>query len=158
MQEGTKTKATMPVQEFLYEARMNLTGLIEYGISMQDLLSGKIAVPLQGARFDLPFEGVIEGPKVAGTISGVDYLWIRADGRNELNLQAEVTTYDGARIALAAGGIFVPNPETGIGQVRENAQLTTASEKYAWINQLQVWVTGTSNLNTSELRLKGYAA
>jgi hypothetical protein len=151
-------RVTMPVAEHLYDAKLRLTGVIEYGVNMQALLSGRISPPPQGARFDLPFEGFIEGPKLKGTVEGIDYLEIRADGRNDLNLHAEITTDDGDKIALSADGIFVPDPETGIGQVRENARLTTASQKYAWVNQLQVWVTGTSNLNTFELSLKGYAA
>jgi len=84
-------RATMPVREHLYTATLRLTGITEYGISLQDIYSGSAPIPPQGVRIDLPFEGVIEGPKLNGTIRGVDFGEMRADGRFDLNLQAEAT-------------------------------------------------------------------
>ena len=59
--------------------------------------------PAEGARFDVYFEGPITG-KLNGTVKGVDYLHIRADGRCQLNIHAEITTEDGKKISLAADG------------------------------------------------------
>lgn len=152
-------RATMPVREHLYTATLRLTGITEYGVSLQDIYSGSVPIPPQGVRIDLPFEGVIEGPKLNGTIRGVDFGEMRADGRFDLNLQAEVTTNDGAKIAFSASGIFADlDPQTGIGQVRENVKLSTASPAYAWVNGLQIWATGVSNIYTGELTIHAYVA
>lgn len=150
---------TMPVREHLYDAELQLTGFTEYGVSVDDLMSGRVAPPAEGARFDITFEGVIKGDRLNGTIRGIDYSVVRADGRFILDLRAEITTDDGEKIAFAADGIFADvDPETKIGQIRETVTLMTHSPTYSWVNQLQVWVTGTSNLSTGQLRLKGYAA
>jgi len=150
---------TMPVAEQLYEVNLQLTDVTEYGFSLQDFASGQVPVPPQGACFDLYFEGALSGSKLNGTIQGVDYGVARADGRFDLDLHAEITTDDGEKIAFVADGIFMaPDPETGIGQVRENVQLRTASPKYAWVNGLQIWATGGSNISTGQVHLKGYVA
>jgi hypothetical protein len=150
---------TMPVTEQLYEARLQLTAITEYGVSLNDVLSGQIELPPQGARFDLAFQGELRGERLTGTIKGVDFGLVRADGRFDLNIQAEITTDDGEKIAFSADGIFTaPDAQTGIGQVRENVRLTTASSKYAWVNPLQIWATGGSNISTGQLQIRAYVA
>jgi hypothetical protein len=72
---------TISAGELIYEAEIQITGLVEYGVSMEALSSGEIAPPPEGARFDQPFNGSIQGPKLSGRISGTDYLYVRADGR-----------------------------------------------------------------------------
>jgi hypothetical protein len=152
-------QTTMPVREHLYSATLRLTGSTEYGISLQDIYSGRMRIPPQGIRVDLPFEGVLRGEKINGAIRGVDYGVMRADGRFDLNLQAEITTDDGEKIAFHATGIFADvDTATGIGQVRENVQLSTASAKYVWVNQLQIWATGVSNIALGELMIDAYVA
>jgi hypothetical protein len=42
--------------EKIYEYEFNLTGVTDYGVSMDAILAGKDTVPLQGARFDLTVE------------------------------------------------------------------------------------------------------
>jgi hypothetical protein len=148
----------MPVRERLYTASLRWTGVKEYGFSLQDLNNGA-AVPPSGARFDIAFEGRLEGEKINGAITGVDFGEVRADGRFDLNIQANITTDDGETIALSADGIFADvDPATGTGQVRENVKLTTASPAYGWVNQLQIWVTGTANVHRGEILLQGYVA
>ncbi len=150
---------TMPVAEHLYDVALQLTDVIEYGISLQAFSRGEVTLPPQGARFDLAFEGRITGEKLNGTIVGVDYGVVRADGRFDLDLHAEITTDDGEKIAFAADGIFMqPDLVTGVGQVRENVRLTTASPRYAWVNHLQIWATGGSNITTGQVRLNAYIA
>ena len=51
--------------EKVYEQELDLNGVTDYGVSMDALLSGKEAVPLQGARFDLAVDGRSMG-RVAG--------------------------------------------------------------------------------------------
>jgi hypothetical protein len=88
-----------------------------------------------GARFDVPFEGTSSGPKLKGRVAGVDYLRIRADGRFELHIHAEITTDDGQKISLF-----------------------TSSKAYPWVNGLQVWGTGTVDLGEQVVRIKGHSA
>lgn len=71
--------------EKIYEHDLDLTGVTDYGVSMDALLTGKEAIPLQGARFDLAVNGRFIG-RLAGRAHGVDYLRVRADGRMELDL------------------------------------------------------------------------
>jgi hypothetical protein len=40
----------------------------------------------------------------------VDYVTVRADGRIDLDIKAEITTDDGEKIAFAASGVGIPQP------------------------------------------------
>jgi hypothetical protein len=73
------------VGELLYEAAVEFTEVVEYGVSLEGVLAGKMAVPPAGARFDVGIRGSLRGPRLSGTITGVDYLHMRADGRAQLH-------------------------------------------------------------------------
>ena len=88
----------------IYEYRPQVTQVVEYGASADAVLSGQ-APPAEGARFDFYLEGPVSGPKLQGTFRGVDYIYFRADGRAELHIHGEITTEDGKKIALEAGGV-----------------------------------------------------
>jgi hypothetical protein len=77
--------------ELLYEYTSKFTQVVEYGVSMEALLSGQTPPPPEGARFDVYFEGPITGAKLSGSVKGVDYLHLRADGRFQLRIHAEIT-------------------------------------------------------------------
>ncbi len=81
--------------ELLYEAEIHFTKVVEYGVSIESISSGDIGDPLEGARFDQTFHGDLHGPRLNGTISGIDYLYVRADGRFQLHIHAQITTDDG---------------------------------------------------------------
>jgi hypothetical protein len=132
-----------------------ITQVVEYGASMEALMSGQAPPPGEGARFDVYFEGPITGAKLRGSVKGVDYLHLRADGRFQLHIHAEITTDDGKKIALFADGVAQGAPP--VLELRENATMTTSHPEYAWVNTLQVWAPGTVNLATGEIRVKGYA-
>src|SRR5947199_8320887 len=89
--------------EKIYDFEFDITGVTDYGVSMDTILAGKETIPLQGARFDLAVAGRGKG-RVSGQAHGVDYLRIRADGRIELDLHVTIDTDDGRRIALAGDG------------------------------------------------------
>ena len=144
--------------ELIYEYTLQFTQVVEYGISANAVLSGRMPPPAEGARFDVHFEGPIAGPKLKGTVKGVDYIHIRADGRAQLNIHAEITTEDGKKIALAADGVAIPEKGSPIFQLRENVTLTTNHLEYAWLNPIQVWAPGTVDVSKGEIRIKGYAA
>lgn len=162
MQETiAKTEVTMPVNEHLFDEAVHLTGLTEYSVSWEKLTTGQADLPAEGARFDIAFEGSFEGPKLKGTIVGVDYLQVRADGRFQLDMQASLTTDDGEKIAVYEDGILIapdPDDEARIAQLRLNFRFTTASPKYAWLNQVQGWGRGTVDWNTGQVEVQVYAA
>lgn len=134
----------------LFEEEVALTSVTEYGFSWQDFASGSMPIPPAGLRFDIYFEGKVTGEEVAGTIKGVDYLTVRADGRLFLDLHASITTHDGAHIAVKESGI---NDE---GDLRLAMDFHTNDSRYAWINRKHVWGTGTVNFETGAVRIKGY--
>ena len=111
----------------------------------------------EGARFDVYFEGPITGPKLKGTVKGVDYLHVRADGRAQLNIHAQITTDDGKKIALAADGVAIPEEGSPVFQLRENVTLTTNHPEYSWVNPIQIWAPGTVDVSKGEIRIKAYA-
>ena len=139
----------------LYEYTLEIVGVTEYGASMQAILAGEATPPAAGLRVDIAFAGESRGI-LAGTIRGVDYLNIRADGRMELDIRAELTTPDGEKIALAAGGVAIPQPGTTESLLRENVRLTTASPKYAWLNRLEIWAIGRADVGTGAIHVRGY--
>lgn len=143
--------------ELIYSYTGQFTQVVEYGVSADAVFSGQTPPPAEGARFDVHFEGPITGPKVKGTVKGVDYLHIRADGRVQLNIHAEITTEDGKKIALAADGVGIPEEGSPVFQLRENVTLTTNHAEYLWVNPIQVWALGTGDVSKGEVQIKGYA-
>jgi Protein of unknown function (DUF3237) len=146
------------VGEVLYEAAVDFTEVVEYGMSLEAFLTGSMAVPLAGARFDVHFRGTLRGPRLSGTVVGADYLHMRADGRGQLHIHARIATEDGHNIALFADGVVFPQEGTTVLQLRENLSLITASPTYAWLNQLQGWAQGTVDPGKGQVRVKAYAA
>ena len=141
--------------EKIYEYDLNITGVTDYGITLDTILSGKEQVPPQGARIDVAFEGRASG-RVSGQVRGVDYLRIRADGRIDLHILATIETEDGCRIALFADGAAVPRQGEPIADLCENVSLTTAAANYAWVNTRQIWAPGTVNLAAGKVHIDAY--
>ncbi len=75
--------------ELLYEyaPQVTITEVVEYGAGADAVLSGQVAPPAEGARFDFVLEGHIDGPNLEGRLQGVDYLYVHADGRIELHIR-----------------------------------------------------------------------
>jgi hypothetical protein len=144
--------------ELIYEYTLQVTEVVEYGASANAVFSGQVRPPAESARFDLYFAGPITGTKLKGTVKGVDYLHIRADGRCQLNIHEEITTEDGKKIAVAADGVAIPEKGSPVFQLRENVTLTTNHPEYAWMNPIQVWAAGTVDVAKGEIRVKGYTA
>jgi hypothetical protein len=101
-------------------------------------------------RFDIHFEGDVSGEQVNGTISGIDYLTVRADGRFILDLYATITTSDGASISVKESGINAG------GNLRLSMNFHTNDERYRWMNHKHVWGVGTVNFATGEVNISGY--
>lgn len=141
--------------EKIYEYDLKITGVTDYGLALQSIVSGQSPVPPQGARIDVAFEGRAAG-RLTGRVRGVDYLKIRADGRMDLDIRAVIETEDGHRIALTADGVATLRAGEPIVDLAENVILTTAAEKYAWVHTRQIWATGTVNLAVGEIHLDAY--
>lgn len=142
----------------LYEYTVKLTRLTDYGVKPDDLMAGKAAPPPEGARFDAAFEGSSPGPILKGSVVGVDYMQVRADGRFQLHIHGEITTEDGEKIALFADGVASPREGSPIVDLRENVTLSTSSKAYSWVNNLQIWGVGTADLAEQVVNIKGYSA
>lgn len=143
--------------ELIYQYTLQITKVVDYGISLDALFSGQTPPPAEGARFDVYFEGPVTGPKLQGTLRGVDYLNIRADGRGDIHAHAELATEDGKKIALAVDGPVIPE-KPPVFQIRENVALTTNHPEYSWVNPIQVWGLGTVDVSKREIQIKAYAA
>ena len=141
--------------EKIYEYDLDVTGLTDYGVSLEAILTGKEKVPPQGARIDVAFAGRAQG-RLAGQVRGVDYLQIRADGRIDLDIRATIETGDGHRIALSADGVGAPRAAEPIADLCENVSLTTAAADYAWVNTRQIWGAGTVNFATGKIHIEAY--
>ncbi len=149
-----QTHASM--SELLYEYTPMVTQVVEYGAPFEAIASRQVSPPAEGARIDVYFEGPITGAKLSGSVKGVDYLNLRADGRFELNIYAEITTEDGKKIALVANGVALG--KAPVLRLRENVKLTSSHPEHAWVDQIQIWASGTVDLTKGEIRVKGYAA
>jgi hypothetical protein len=144
----------MPGQ-LIYEYKLEITQTVEYGASADAVFAGQTPPP-EGARFDLYLEGSVAGPKLNGTVKGVDYLEFRADGRADLHIHAEITTEDGRKIALFADGVAIREKESPIFQLRENVSLTSNHAELLWVNPVQIWAAGTVDVSTGHVRVKAY--
>ena len=146
---------TMP-GVLIYEYTPHVTHVVEYGASADGVFSGQTPPPAEGARFDLYLEGPVKGPKLSGTLRGVDYLWVRADGRAEVDIHAEITTESGRKVALAAGGVAVPE-ESSVFGLREHVKLTSNHPDLSWVNLLEIWASGTFHFTTGQVRVRAYS-
>src|SRR3990172_761723 len=119
--------------EKIYEYDLDVTGMTDYGVSLDAILSGKEKIPPQGVRIDVAFEGHARG-RLAGRVRGIDYSRMRADGRIDLDIRAIVETADGHRIALSDDGGATPRAAEPIADLFENVGLSTAAEGYSSVN------------------------
>ena len=141
--------------EKIYEYDLDVTGMTDYGVSLDAILSGKEKIPPQGVRIDVAFEGHARG-RLAGRVRGIDYSRMRADGRIDLDIRPIVETADGHRIALSADGVATPRAAEPIADLFENVGLSTAAEGYAWVNTRQVWGVGTLDLAAGKIHIDAY--
>jgi Protein of unknown function (DUF3237) len=141
--------------EKIYAYDVDVTGVTDFGVSLDAILSGKVPVPPQGVRIDIAFEGRASG-RLAGRVRGVDYVRLRADGRVDLDIRATIETEEGLRIALSADGVAVPREAEPAADLCENVRLGTAAADYAWVNTRQIWGTGTVNFSTGKIHIDAY--
>ena len=141
--------------EKIYEYELDVTGVTDFGVTLEAILAGEAEVPPQGARIDVAFDGRASG-RLAGRVHGVDHARLRADGRIDLDIRAVVETDDGHRIALAADGVATPRAGEPIADLFENVTLSTSAADYAWVNARQVWGVGTVNFAAGRIHVEAY--
>jgi len=141
--------------EKIYEYEFDITGITDYGVSMDAILAGKETIPPQGARFDLAVAGRGTG-RLSGRAHGIDYLRVRADGRMELDLHVTIDTEDGRRIALSGDGQAAPRNGEPILDIFANIRLSTADKEYAWVNARQIWAVGTASMASGKMNFAAY--
>jgi hypothetical protein len=142
-------------KKMLFEASYNITGVEEFGSSFEALLQGKLVIPKEGFRANVYFQGVTNGPEIEGTAKGVDYLYTRPDGHNQLDVKVTITTKSGKNISLAADGVSILQPD-GTFKLAENATLFSSHPEYAHLNRLQLWGIGT--VRGMKIDVKFYSA
>jgi hypothetical protein len=145
------------IGELVYELNLKMSSMTEFGFSLQDAASGKVSIPLGGARFDANFNGTIIGKDFKGTVDKlVDYFYLRPDGRFELNIHGEITTDGGQKISISGGGIATPRKGSTISDLRENIILFSSHKEFIYLNTLQIWAVGTVDNATGIINIKGY--
>ncbi len=151
------TIETTEVGELLYAVTLNITGMKEYGVSFAALMAGEVALSKEGARFDVTFDGTANGPKVTGTIEGIDYVRVRPGGRFELHIHETIRTEDGQSISAHGEGVATVRPQGDIADLRVNMTLFASSNEYAWVNQLAVQGFGTIDLARQVIEVAAYS-
>jgi hypothetical protein len=141
--------------EKIYEMDLDLTGVTDFGVSMDAITTGKEAIPLHGVRFDLAVNGRTKG-RIAGRAHGADFLRVRADGRMELDLRLTIETEDGRRIALSGDGQAAPRSGEPTLDIFGNIRLSTADKEYSWVNERQIWSVGTANMAARKLHIEAF--
>ena len=142
--------------EKIYECDFNITGMTDYGVTLDALISGTEKIPLQGARIDVAFEGNIRGRITGKVLRGVEYLLMRADGRTDLDGRATIETEEGNRIAMRIEGVATPRAHEPMMDFIANVRLTTAAPKYNWVNTRQIWGLATANLATAKIHVESF--
>lgn len=114
----SKSASSVPVSEFLFSFKGVPTQIVSFGDT-----------PL-GQRLDIHFDGEVEGPKLNGTLSGVDHGLIRLDGVMEIDVRGALVTQDGANISVAIKGYLLRGDT-----IRDtNVKLVTGDQRYSWLN------------------------
>jgi hypothetical protein len=151
-------KAELPVTgSLLYQYAPRVTQVIEYGTTADVAFSEQMALPSSGIRLDLHLEGPVMGAGLNGTVKGIDYLYVRADGRTELHVHAAITTESGKRVALFADGVAVRQGASAVFDLRENVTLMSSHPELSWLNGVQIWASGTVDMSSGQVQVSAYA-
>ena len=137
---------------------LNITGVKEYGVGFAALMAGTVTPPVEGARFDVAFQGAATGPKLNGAAEGIDYVRVRADGRFELHIHETIRTGDGQNISVHGDGVATLRTEGDIADVGVNMALFASSKDYRSLNQIPVRGIGTIDLAKRVIQVSAYAA
>ena len=150
--------STNEVGGLLYTVTLNITGMKEYGVSFAAWTAGEVTPPVEGARFDVAFEGKATGPKLNGAAEGIDYVRVRADGSFELHIHETIRTEDGQNISAHGDGVAILRPEGGVADVDVRMTLFSSSNDYTSLNRVPVRGIGTLDQDKQVIQVSAYAA
>ena len=114
-----------PNLELLAHMKADVKQMINYGLT-----------PL-GHRIDVVFEGRLSGGIVTGSLQGVDYFLMRADGVGQVDVRGTITTEDEAVISVCISGYVI-----GSKFIDPAVKLVTGDERYKWLGETIICGTG----------------
>ena len=125
-------------------------------------LKGKITdvviIPVpEGTRVNAEFNGILRGPKINGSVKGIDYVLFRKDGTGILHVHGVVTTEEGELIYIEGSGFVTPTDQERRSDMKETVTCQTTSKKYTWLNTTLVASEGYSNTRIGEVHLRYFA-
>lgn len=128
----------------------------------------------EGIRIDAPYSGtVVEGPFTGGSVRGIDYLLLRADGVGVINAHAVITTPGGQNISVHAqgyitppDGLHLPPPDVLLSPdfhwpdislpLHGFALLRCGAPDLAWVNRTALALAGSVNVAMGKLQAAAY--
>jgi hypothetical protein len=105
---------------------------------LMDMILDVAAPQNLGARRIVPVTGgTFEGPKLKGTAlgGGADWILVRPDGVNELNVRVTLRTDDEQLIYVTYRGLLF-TPKGGEQYWRTTPIFETGAAKYEWLNKI----------------------
>lgn len=92
-----------------------------------------------GERTNFHYMAEIDGPELKGLLRGIDYA-LTVDSVVNVHIHEVLTTEEGDLITLERIGRSQPSEEEGITIIQGEGRAQTASERYAWLNEVPlVW-------------------
>ena len=143
-------------REPLYEAKLTVSKVTDFGIGLDALRRDRPEIPDGGLYFHVAFDGDIKGERLNGTVRGVDHVHVRSDGGISLHIHGVISTPDGARIALSAEGTGAMDDDTGLLLVDQEVSLYSSFADYQWVNGLPIYCVGQVLPGEDEVRLSAF--
>jgi len=124
----------------------------------------------EGLRAVFPVaDGAVTGPGFRGRVlrGGGDWLTVRPDGVQLLDVRATVETDDGVLVSVEYTGVgdlgedgyerFLRGDLPPTIRLRAAARFHAADPRYAWLNRLHCLLVGEADTTKSEVRYDAYA-
>ena len=101
-----------------------------------------------GVRVDVAFQGELQG-RLNGTMEGIDYSTVRADGVTEIDVRGKIVTTDQALIAVEMRGTMIE------GQITDTqVKFAANASQYTWL--MDKIIVGKGWATTEELGVHYY--
>ena len=130
--------------EFLYEEKLKLLPSVDIGL-----------VP-EGRRINFPFAGNVSGPKISGTLDGVDYVLIRPDDVGLMHVHGVISTHGGDRIAIEVSAFATEAKNEERSVIKGVVTFRTSAKEFAWLNSTQGVEQGYVDLKAREVNVRVY--
>lgn len=136
----------------IYAGNGHLNNVEAFGVDVNDVFTGKVAIPADGLRMNGYFSGVCGG-SVNGVISGVNYLKVMPDGSMRMNSKIIASTLNHETLLLEALGASFP--QTGSAWW-ETSTAVSNLEQYAHLTQLHNVGVGSTDVQTGNIVYNHY--